>query len=116
MYPSLTACRRCGGELADGPVRLAPRLEGLLCARCAGPAEGAPLSCEALAFLRAARTVAPRRLSEVPLPARAGRELAAAHRRLLAAHLDKELKSARVVRELAAAYDAPDVGARRSGR
>ena len=111
VYPSLSACRRCGGALAGRAVRLASRLDGLLCARCAGPAEGAPLAGEALAFLHAARTVPPRSLSQVPLPARAGRELAAAHGRLLAAHLDKELKSARVVRELAAAYDVSETEA-----
>ena len=104
VYPALAACRRCGGTLAGGTVRLAPRLEGLLCAQCAAPAEGTPLSREAMAFLVAARTAAPRSLADLPLPARAERELAAVHRRLLAAHLDKELKSARVVRELAAAY------------
>ena len=104
VYPSLTACRRCGGALEGGTVRLSPRLDGLLCARCAAAGEGAPLSSDALAFLRAARTAPPGGLSDVALPARAGRELAAAHRRLLAAHLDKELKSARVVREFAAAY------------
>ncbi len=112
VYPSLTACRRCGGTLAGGTVRLAPRLEGLLCARCAAPVEGAPLSGEAMAFLLAARTAPPQSLSDVALPARAERELAAVHRRLLAAHLDKELKSARVVRELAAAYGVPEAESR----
>ena len=104
VYPSLTACRRCGGGLAGGTVQLAPRLEGLLCGRCAAPEEGGALSAEALAFLVAARTVPPGSVSGVALPAHAARELAAAHRRLLAAHLDKELKSARVVRELVADY------------
>ena len=116
VYPSLTACRRCGGGLAGNAVRLAPRLDGLLCARCAAPGEGAPLSGEALAFLLAARTVPPRSLAGVVLPAPAGRELAAAHRRLLAAHLDKALKSARVVGALAAAYGAPQPEAGSSGR
>jgi hypothetical protein len=55
--------------------------------------------------------VPPGGLSGVALPTRAGRELEAAHRRLLAAHLDKELKSARVVRELAAAYGGSRAGA-----
>ena len=111
VYPSLAACRRCGGGLTGGTARLASRLEGLVCARCAVPAEGAPLSAEALAFLRAAGTAPPAGVSAVALPAHAGRELAAAHRRLLALHLDKELKSARVVRELAPAYGGSGGGA-----
>ena len=112
VYPSLAECRRCGGDLSGGgAARLAPRLEGLLCTQCAAPAEGAPLSAGALAFLRVAGTVPPGGLSGVALPTRAGRELEAAHRRLLAAHLDKELKSARVVRELAAAYGGSRAGA-----
>ena len=116
VYPALTACQRCGGALGGGTARLAPRLEGLLCAHCAGPGEGAPLSGEALAFLLAARTVPPRSLSALALPASAGRELAAAQHRLRAAHLDKELKSARVVREVAAVYGGSESGTDPSGR
>ena len=116
VYPSLTACRRCGGVLEGGALRLSPRLDGLLCAHCAGAGEGAPLSAAALGFLHAARTTPPDALSGIALPAQAGRELAAAHRRMLAAHLDKELKSARVVRELSGVYagSGPDAGS--SGR
>ena len=76
------------------------------CAQCATPDDGTTLSTDAVAFLRASATVAPGALGSVPLSSRAARELAIAHRRLIAVHLDKELKSARVVRELAAVYAA----------
>jgi hypothetical protein len=58
------------------------------------------MSSDALAFLKSAARTAPERLDEVRLSAKAGRELAAAHRTLITTHLEKELKSARVLREL----------------
>jgi len=55
---------------------------------------------EALAFLRGARRHEPRDLDALALTAKAARELEIAHQALIAAHLEKELKSARVLREM----------------
>jgi DNA repair protein RecO (recombination protein O) len=58
------------------------------------------LSVEAAAFLSASRTVAPERIGDVPARAAAIRELEQLHRGLIAMHLEKTLKSDRVLRDL----------------
>jgi DNA repair protein RecO (recombination protein O) len=58
------------------------------------------LSDEARSFLASARTCSPFRLGELSVSARALRELEATHRALIAMHLEKDLKSARVLREM----------------
>ena len=58
------------------------------------------LSSEARTFLNAARRRTPRQAAQQPPDVRALREIERAHQRLIAMHLEKELKSARVVREL----------------
>jgi hypothetical protein len=58
------------------------------------------LSGEAVAFLRASGSLAPGRLDGLGISTRALGELEAVHRSLIATHLEKELKSARVLREL----------------
>jgi DNA repair protein RecO (recombination protein O) len=63
-------------------------------------APDARLSDEAREFLDAARALSPFALSGVAVSRRALRELEAAHRSLIAEHLEKELKSARVLREM----------------
>ena len=100
MYPPVDRCGRCAGDLAVG-ARLSPGAGMLVCPACEPADAGAPLSGAAVAFLRAARSAAPGALAEVVLEDRAGRELAAAHRLLIRTHLEKDLKSLRVVRELA---------------
>ena len=58
------------------------------------------LSTGALAFLAASRSVAPQRVGEVPTEGRVLRELENAHRALITMHLEKTLKSDRVLRDL----------------
>ncbi len=58
------------------------------------------LSAGALAFLAAARTVPPHDVGAVQVEERALRELESTHRALIAAHLEKSLKSDRVLREM----------------
>jgi DNA repair protein RecO (recombination protein O) len=58
------------------------------------------LSDEAMAFLAASRTVAPQQVGEVPAPPAVLRELEQVHRALIAMHLEKNLKSDRVLRDL----------------
>lgn len=99
VYPSVTTCQRCSGSLADG-ARLSPAARTLVCRHCAPPAGASPLSPAALGFLHAAARLGPLQLREAPLPAAAERELAVVHRALITWHLEKDLRSARVLREM----------------
>jgi DNA repair protein RecO (recombination protein O) len=99
VYPSLAACQQCGVELADG-AWLAARTRMLVCRSCGTGAGAIVLSPPALGFLRAAGSLAPARLGELDLSEGAARELEAAHRALMAWHLEKELRSTRVLRDL----------------
>ena len=58
------------------------------------------LSPAARAFLASARGSSPFGLVDLDVPRQALRELEAAHRELIALHLEKELKSIRVLREM----------------
>ncbi len=60
----------------------------------------ARLSPEALAFLDRARRCSPFALGDTALSAVAMRELESAHRDLIGMHLEKQLKSVRVLREM----------------
>jgi DNA repair protein RecO (recombination protein O) len=58
------------------------------------------LSDGAMAFLAAARTVPPARAADLPAPRGVLKELETVHRALIAVHLEKTLKSDRVLRDL----------------
>ncbi len=98
VYPQLSACPECGGPY-DGGAFMPAREDRYVCRRCASGG-GTPLSLEALRFLRAAAAAGPEALNGLLLDPAAARELETAHRRLMHVHLDKELKSARVLRQL----------------
>ena len=98
VYPQLTACPACGGPY-DGGAFMPAREDLYVCRRCESGG-GTSLSLEALRFLRSASACAPDALDRLPLEPAAARELETAHRRLITLHLDKELKSARVLRQL----------------
>jgi DNA repair protein RecO (recombination protein O) len=106
VYPSLRRCQRCGNRLETGGAYVEPRAQTFTCGACA-PVEryaagvpGPNLSPSALRFLRQARTTAPDRVWAITLAPGASRELELVHRALIASHLEKELRSARVLREL----------------
>jgi DNA repair protein RecO (recombination protein O) len=104
VYPSLSACGLCGARLSTRDAAAAALLAGDHDYRCGGCARGSSrtteLSGEALGFLRALGGVAPGRLDTLPVSDRALQELERAHRLLMATHLEKELKSTRVLRDL----------------
>jgi DNA repair protein RecO (recombination protein O) len=106
VYPSLAACHRCGEPFAEDAVFLSRGDRVFVCERCAPLPVGAPdvgeagLTCESLGFLRVARRTAPERIGGLTLSERASRELESVHRALITAHLEKELRSARVLRSL----------------
>ena len=99
VYPAISACHRCGASLGDG-ARLTPDDRMLVCLGCGRVSGGLPMSGEAIEFLRRARTSSPERMGDVPLIAPARRELEMAHAALIATHLERELRSTRVLREL----------------
>ena len=101
VSPSVIACQACGAPLAGEGAWLARPELVLRCARCGG-SDGPPdLSPAALGFLRQAESLPPERLGEAVLLQRAGRELERVHRVLITAHLERELRSVRVLREWA---------------
>jgi len=99
VYPALLVCPGCGGALEAGAV-MPPREHMFRCRRCAQAGHGTDISAAALRFLRSAGRTAPERMESLDLDERASRELETAHRRLLNTHLEKELKSVRVLREM----------------
>jgi DNA repair protein RecO (recombination protein O) len=104
VYPSIATCPGCGGAL-DAPgsgAYLVPGSAVFTCTACAPAAHVREphLSRGALAFLRAARVTPPRALGSVGVTGDALAELEAVHRMLMARHLERELKSTRVMRDL----------------
>ena len=98
VYPSLSGCAACGEMFETGAV-MPPRNDTFVCRECA-PSGGTRISMDALRFLKSAGSTAPDNLASLALQAQVARELETVHRRLLSLHLDKELKSARVLREM----------------
>ena len=97
VYPALDACPRCGGSL-DAGAALSVADRNYLCEGCArgGPA----LSAGAMVFLKQAARRSPAVVGAMRPATGVLRELEHVHERLIAMHLDKELRSARIVREL----------------
>ena len=98
VYPQLSSCPACGGPF-DGGAVMPPREHHYVCARCS-PGGGTAISVDALRFLRSAAAASPESVGAIPLAPGPARELETAHRRLIHVNLDKELKSARVLRQL----------------
>src|SRR5215471_16134332 len=96
VYPPLASCPGCGGVF-DGGAVMPAREHHYVCRRCA-TGGGTALSLAAMRFLRASASTGPDALIGAALDPAAARELETAHRRLLHLHLEKELKSARVLR------------------
>ena len=103
VYPPHLACRACGSVL-DEPASAAwlqPGADAFFCAGCAGDAGdrgGVRISGPALRALAAWGRTSPSALQA--LAPQVERELEAVHRALLARHLEKDLRSARVLRDL----------------
>jgi DNA repair protein RecO (recombination protein O) len=97
VFPGF-ACAACGRTLDAGAV-LPAREDALWCPACA-PHGGTRLSPAAVRFLRRAGRLAPGQLPGEAPDGPVLREVEGLHHRLLGAHLEKELKSARVLREM----------------
>ena len=99
VYPAITACAGCGGTLREGAV-MPPRDHVFICRGCGPSANGTVVSGEAMQFLKASATIAPEAVDSLALSTQSSRQIETAHRRLINLHLEKELKSSRVLREL----------------
>ncbi len=97
VYPSLSACPRCGQSLAQG-VALVAAERAFVCWACA-PSD-VRLSGPAVAFLSGAAARTPVDVARAGAPLGILREIEDVHHRLIGLHLDREPRSARVVREL----------------
>ena len=97
---------RLGASMVDAiavrvPIEPLARYFEFWLLRLQGVYEADPrLSGAARDFLSAAREVSPFALGRVAVSAETLRELEVAHRALIAMHLEKDLKSARVLREM----------------
>lgn len=108
VYPPHLACHHCGSVFEqDGHgAWLDPASHVFTCRACAAAAldeqaaRPVRLSGAALAFLGAAGRVAPREAADAALTPAVDRELEAVHRTLMRVHLEKDLRSARVLRDL----------------
>jgi DNA repair protein RecO (recombination protein O) len=107
VYPPHLACHRCGIALdgEDPGAWLEPHGHVFTCRACAGALgdeapSGVRLSGAALALLGVFGRTSPRELGASAMPAGVDRELEAVHRALLRVHLEKDLRSARVLRDL----------------
>jgi DNA repair protein RecO (recombination protein O) len=98
VYPALT-CAECAASLASGAL-MPPRADVFVCSKCAPSNGGTGISAGAMRFLTSAGSTRPECLETLSLSSAACRELETAHRRLINLHLEKELKSARVLREM----------------
>jgi DNA repair protein RecO (recombination protein O) len=107
VYPPHLACHRCGSAFdRDEPgAWLEPNGHVFTCRACASGLDheaprGMPLSGPALSFLEVFGRISPLDLASSGLPTGVERELEAVHRALFRVHLEKDLRSARVLRDL----------------
>jgi DNA repair protein RecO (recombination protein O) len=97
VYPSLLACPRCAQPL-DAGAALVSADRAYVCGSCT--AGGPRLSPSAIAFLRAAGTRTPGDVARSSHLLEIVREIEDVHERLIALHLEREPRSAKIVREL----------------
>ena len=109
VYPSIVACQRCGGALNRGGAVIVRDPGAFVCQECGAGDGRVDVSAEALSFLREAAARPATDMGAVTLPEAVARQLATVHRGLISTHLEKELKSARVLRELGASTQEAQV-------
>ena len=100
VYPSIMACHQCKGAFEPGGAVMTSHTGVLVCQKCGPEERSIDLSADALAFLRLATARPASQVGDVPFAQGAASQLATVHRQMITAHLDKELNSARVLREL----------------
>ncbi len=97
LYPQLDRCAACGNALPSGPLAYHHVTHGFVCASC-GPASGPVLQKPVREFLREVFATAP---SAVTTPPEAARVLESFHQNLIRRHLERDLRSYRVMHDVA---------------
>jgi DNA repair protein RecO (recombination protein O) len=98
LYPPLDRCAACGRALeAAGTLLYHRAAHGFVCGACR-PASGPELSAEARALVGLVFSKAPDTLAGDG--GAAARQLEAFHRELIGAHLERDLRAPRVIREV----------------
>jgi DNA repair protein RecO (recombination protein O) len=98
LYPPLDRCAACGGDLpATGSLSYHRGAHGFVCRDC-GPASGPELPPDARRLLASFFRTPPDALGDAVPAARA---VEAFHRDLISAHLERDLRAPRVIREVA---------------
>ena len=103
VYPPHLVCQLCGKTLGGTGNDAAILISGgreLTCVQCSPRGGGLRLSGDALAFVSGARNVNPLRVGELRVTPAVMREIESVHRALIATHLEKELKSIRVLKDM----------------
>jgi len=96
LHPPLDRCAACGAALAPGVLSFHRPAHGFVCGRCR-PASGPELSAAAGSLLAEIFQRPPDSFTAAAGPE--SRELESFYRERIAAHLERELRSPRVVRE-----------------
>ncbi len=96
IYPPLDRCAGCDGALESGERRYHRPAHGFVCLSC-GPASGPVVEAADHDFLREAFARAPGAVVRRP----SSSDLEAFHRDLIRAHLERDLHSPRVLRDVA---------------
>jgi DNA repair protein RecO (recombination protein O) len=96
LYPALESCAACGRALGTGALSYHRPAHGFVCGEC-GPATGPVLSAAAAALLAEIFRRPPEWFTGETGPA--ARELESFHRDRIGAHLERDLRSPRVIRE-----------------
>lgn len=98
IYPPLDRCAACAGPLPPGDLRFHARARGFVCSGC-GPASGPVLSPAIRRFLQEISSRPPAALAEVG--AEVVVPLEAFHQDLISHHLERGLRSHRVLKDVA---------------
>ena len=98
IYPPLDRCSACGGPLPPGDLRFHAQARGFVCTDC-GPASGPVLSPGTRRFLYEVLSQPPMALGEVAPEVTLSLE--AFHQVLISHHLERGLRSHRVLRDVA---------------
>lgn len=97
IYPPIDRCAGCAGPLEPGGLAYHRPARGFVCGRC-GPASGPRLAASNVAFLTRVFREPPSAFTEGPA---APADLEQLHQELIGHHLERELRSYRVMRDVA---------------
>ncbi len=98
LYPPTDRCASCAKDLARGGLRYHRAAHGFVCDDC-GPATGPAIPVAARTFLEEAFRRAPAALPQEVAAGAAALEVF--HQELIASHLERDLRSQRVLRDVA---------------